>query len=265
MTIPKDPGSSSLGTPKFLTESQDTIGIMTNGVLLDSHKATWSYDLCNGHSDKAHQYHYHLPPQCFLESLGVPIPSKVDWWIQRQAPQQIRTTTATSQVLDYSDMAAQWPSNSSGGTVLIGWALDGFPIYGPYDEDGVLQRGQQYGGDVDVCNGKTNRKGQYGYYLTVDPPFAPPCLRGIKMGTFMALTSTPPRVCPREGIVNRVFTPMELEEESCKTVAFEDILECMSKDNNKGAEETSDSSSPVIGHQAIAGVTTLMTAAVLFL
>lgn len=54
MMIPSEPGSPG----KVTALNDEVVGIMANGVLLDAHKQTWSYDICNGHSDKKHQYHY---------------------------------------------------------------------------------------------------------------------------------------------------------------------------------------------------------------
>ena len=52
MIIPEDPGMPGDSQPM----GDDVIGILANGVLLDSHQQTFAYDSCNGHSDKKHQY-----------------------------------------------------------------------------------------------------------------------------------------------------------------------------------------------------------------
>ena len=65
---------------------------------------------------------------------------------------------------------------------LIGYAIDGFPIYGPYTEDGDLLG---WGGSfpstahpwydvkskLDKCNGRTRKDGSYVYHLTPSPPY----------------------------------------------------------------------------------------------
>ena len=51
---------------------------------------------------------------------------------------------------------------------IIGYALDGFPIYGPYDKGGSLHR------DLDNCNGKVV-DGSYGYYATPVYPYLVGC------------------------------------------------------------------------------------------
>jgi len=184
MMIPQEPG-----TPGDATEIKDNVvGLMSNGVLLDTHEQTWSYDSCNGHSDKMHQYHYHIPPICYLKSMGVATPEKADWWMADNG----------SEVRAYDEMTAQWPS--TGSSPVIGYARDGFPIYGLYDTDGNIQRSKMYGGDLDECNGKEDSNG-YGYYITAEPPFVPTCLRG-SIGSFaFAPTDI---ACPKEGITNSI-------------------------------------------------------------
>ena len=192
MTIPKDPGSP--GDTKDLKD--DVVGILSNGVLLDSHKQTWSYDNCNGHSDKKGQYHYHIPPKCFVESSEVSdFAETEDWWISDDL----------SEVRAYDDMAAQFPPEGSPSPVA-GWARDGFPIYVLYDENGNLQRGMDFGGSVDEEHGKTDSKGNYGYFITADPPFAPPCLRG-DVGLFTYFSTK--KSCPKDGITNTILDKSE--------------------------------------------------------
>ena len=172
--------------------ADDVIGILSNGVLLDSHQQTFAYDSCNGHSDKKHQYHYHIPPICLLESMGVAFADSADWWIN----------DAGDETRAWDDMADQFPATSSASPV-IGFARDGFPIFGLYDDQGDLQHSADFGGELDECNGKVDSNGNYGYYLTPEPPFAPFCLRG-QIGTF-AYHSFEEK-CPKEGITNTVET-----------------------------------------------------------
>ena len=190
MTIPKDPG-----TPGSQTAVNDVVGIMSNGVVLDSHKQSWVYDNCGGHADKKGQYHYHIPAKCLLEALDL-VEFDQAWWVNDDE----------SEVRTYEEMHSQFPSKASPSPV-VGFALDGFPIYALYDENGDLQRGKMYSAaadedKLDDCNGKVDSTGKYGYYITPDPPFAPPCLRG-NVGIFAYATST--KVCPKNGIKNDVF------------------------------------------------------------
>jgi len=166
---------------------------MGNGIVLESHNPTWAYDACSGHSDKNHHYHYHIPPLCYLKTLGVTTPDDPEWWLWE--------VDGIKTVKNYTDMAAAWPEISL-PSPLVGFARDGFPIYGPYNDSGMRQSGKDYGGDLDECNGKTDMDGKYGYYLTVDPPFSPPCLRG-EIGSFDH-TSTQVK-CPADGIFNTII------------------------------------------------------------
>lgn len=57
-----------------------------------------TFDLCGGHADFSDYYHYHIPPTCLIDQLG-----------------------------DMPD----------GHSPQVGWAIDGFPIYGPKGPSGV--------------------------------------------------------------------------------------------------------------------------------
>jgi hypothetical protein len=77
---------------------------------------------------------------------------------------------------------------------LIGYALDGFGIYGSYDENGKLM----HSADLDECHGRTSPviwDGQvvtmYHYVATPDYPYTVGCYRG-----------TPVQVAPPQGNSN---------------------------------------------------------------
>ncbi len=65
---------------------------------------------------------------------------------------------------------------------LVGYALDGFAIYGPFDEQGQLPV------DLDRCNGRVNTKGIYQYHMTWAPPYTVGCFRGSFEGFSSAKT-----------------------------------------------------------------------------
>jgi len=226
MIIPSNPGAP--GDAKYFEGGDDVVGILSNGVLLDSHSPTWSYDDCNGHSDTKHQYHYHLPPQCFLREMGVATPGDVQWWIDSNEAASVTLRAGHSglhgkTVRAYDDMAAQWPSTGIPSPV-IGFARDGYPIFGPYDESGELVSSMEYGGDLDECNGKMDESGEYGYYITPNPPFAPPCLRG-KVGAFSHASTA--KTCPADGVMNMIIGESEIEESGCKSIIFSEIISCI--------------------------------------
>ena len=110
---------------------------------------------------------------------------------------------------------------------MIGFAADGFPIYGPYiDDNGTIRRvasgyqlktgdrvpqpgegafpGGSYdgtfiddfeftdAGDLDQCNGMT-RDGTYGYYVTDTYPWVIGCFTGTPDASFLKDPLSPPR------------------------------------------------------------------------
>lgn len=97
-------------------------------------------------------------------------------------------TTIDIPAADCAD-CGHFPYDSSGeaesGT--IGFAADGFPIYGSFirDQGQVREvqssyRGMEFvagSGDLDECNGMV-KDGSYGYYLTPNYPFTPSCFKG---------------------------------------------------------------------------------------
>ncbi|XP_011680342.1 uncharacterized protein LOC105445903 [Strongylocentrotus purpuratus] len=59
-------------------------------------------------------------------------------------------------------------------STIIGVALDGFPIYGPNDENG----NELYTADLDVCHGRYV-EGKYRYHITEDFPYILGCFHGV--------------------------------------------------------------------------------------
>eukprot|EP01135_Chromosphaera_perkinsii_P000485 Nk52_evm39s96 gene=Nk52_evmTU39s96 len=55
---------------------------------------------------------------------------------------------------------------------LIGYAFDGYPIYGPYTDGGVLPS------DLDQCNGRTHATLGYIYHVSANAPYVMGCYRG---------------------------------------------------------------------------------------
>lgn len=84
------------------------IGVATNGVVffnpfdhIAEADAVWRLDRCCGHPSPSYSYHYHKYPVC----VNTP-----------------------------------WDDDGSGHSPLIGFAFDGFPVYGPYESAGVLAK-----------------------------------------------------------------------------------------------------------------------------
>ncbi|TMW65914.1 hypothetical protein Poli38472_003679 [Pythium oligandrum] len=125
------------GIPLFSSQS----AIYGGDVMSSSNKAYVLRDKCNGLVDGGGDYRYYGPPDCLLFEL--------------------------SGGLD----GAGKPSP------LLGYAFDGFPIYGPYTESGVLPT------DLDACNGRIGDDGTYRYHVTpAKAPYVIGCFRGEPLG-----------------------------------------------------------------------------------
>ena len=121
----------------------------------------------------------------------------------------------------HGDPGAMYDDSGTTASGVIGFAADGFPIYGPWiDDGGTIRRvtsgytlrsgdrqpqdgegafpGGQYdgtfvddytftdAGDLDACNGMT-RDGQYGYYVTETYPWVMKCFTGTPDDSFRKL------------------------------------------------------------------------------
>ena len=62
---------------------------------------------------------------------------------------------------------------------MIGFAADGFPIYGTYVDDWEYTAS----GGLDECDGM-EVNGQYWYYVTDSYPWVMGCLNGVGDGSF---------------------------------------------------------------------------------
>jgi hypothetical protein len=93
-------------------------------------------DSCNGHAGRADDYHYHAAPTCLM----------------------------AGQAANYWD------------THPLGWALDGFAIFGYNDPNGLVASRDG------ICGGNTtpnsNAPAGYAYHVTNASPYVLSCLRG---------------------------------------------------------------------------------------
>lgn len=123
------------------------IGVMLNGVPFYSYQsniygnvmqasssAYLLMDKCHGLVDEGGDYRYYASPDCLIDAVGGEAP---------QAP-----------------------------SPLIGYAFDGFPIYGLYTDDGALPT------DLDECNGRVGDDGTYRYHTSLTAPYLIGCFRG---------------------------------------------------------------------------------------
>ncbi len=63
---------------------------------------------------------------------------------------------------------------NAGDDAIIGWAFDGYPIYGDNNPDGSLIAE----GALDVCNGQPDEHFGYRYHTSNTPPYIVQCLMG---------------------------------------------------------------------------------------
>ena len=99
-------------------------------------KALGELDICNGHAGRADDYHYHAAPACMMAD---------------QPP-------------------GYWDTHP------LGWALDGFAIFGFNDADGsVAVRDSGCGGNTKTM---PNAPAGYSYHLTNAAPYVTNCLAG---------------------------------------------------------------------------------------
>lgn len=131
------------------------VGVAVNGVALAGLPLALNFDGCMGHTDTTHQYHYHMAPSCLFEKLGIPYPSDKYWWAK-------------------SNRSSYWPATATAPSPIVGWALDGYPIFGPYKANNELVTKA----DVDECNGM-EVDGKYRYVMTPFPPFILSCFHGV--------------------------------------------------------------------------------------
>ncbi len=123
------------------------IGIAVNGVLIfnpckqggcqnGDTKVLGELDVCNGHAGRGDDYHYHAAPVCMMQGKS----------------------------------ASYWDTHP------VGWALDGFAIFGYNDADGkVASRDTVCGGNT---NAVVNAPSGYAYHVTDASPYVLACFRG---------------------------------------------------------------------------------------
>ena len=101
---------------------------------------------------------------------------------------------------------------NAGDDAVLGWAFDGFPIYGDNNPDGSPIPD----GALDVCNGQPDAEFGYRYHTSADAPYIVQCLMGV-VTDFDRLPRVPPLTAsdgrgaapgrpPQGGVENLVFT-----------------------------------------------------------
>lgn len=104
---------------------------------------------------------------------------------------------------------------NAGDDAIIGWAFDGFPIYGDNNPDGsVIAQGS-----LDLCNGQPDESFGYRYHTSNEAPYIVQCLMG-KVADFDRLPRVRPLSAangggaapgrpPQDGVQDLVFTENE--------------------------------------------------------
>ncbi|AKS46077.1 YHYH protein [Octadecabacter temperatus] len=102
---------------------------------------------------------------------------------------------------------------NAGDDAIIGWAFDGFPIYGDNNPDGT----EIAEGDLDLCNGQPDETFGYRYHTSTEAPYILQCLMG-EVASLRDLPRTAPLAPasggggiepgrpPRGGVEGLVFT-----------------------------------------------------------
>lgn len=100
-----------------------------------------------------------------------------------------------SGVYHYHGLSSCLPDEGQGHSALLGWALDGFGLYGPYGENGEVLTSAS----LDECHGHTHVvvwDGQpvnmFHYHLTYDFPYSVGCYRGTPTMVRIGAGEQPP-------------------------------------------------------------------------
>ncbi|NND70568.1 MAG: YHYH protein, partial [Rhodothermales bacterium] len=133
---------------------------------------TEQLDHCGGHAGRGDDYHYHVAPECMIETM-----------------------------------------QNAGDDAIIGWAFDGFPLYGSNNPDGTPITENE----LDVCNGQADEVFGYRYHTSDAPPYIIQCLMGevADLGNLPRIAPLRPAQGssplaagrpPRGGVENLTFT-----------------------------------------------------------
>lgn len=154
---------SGLPTPADPAEVPSSIiGVAVDGVLIQRSvrplkRKKELLDACGGFRTKRGGYVYRGMPLCLLAALNDTTPK--DWRAVEAA-----AIAGTSQ-------AWLWPRKAKNPSPIVGYALDGYPIYGPYGADGKLAT------NLNACNAADSSE-EIRYHMTPDFPYTIGCFMG---------------------------------------------------------------------------------------
>jgi|TARA_Y100000739_G_scaffold129861_1_gene111793 hypothetical protein len=154
MKMPISPSEASSKT----NTSYSTIGLSLNGISFFNENAApgdditnelFTFDQCSGHPQNDGVYHYHVDPVCLIRDLGGSVTDN--------------STTVNGTTYSWIE------DNGSNGGLLLGFLLDGFPVYGPVGNNHTDYAGSS-APSIDSYNGHTHsttefQSGIYHYHV----------------------------------------------------------------------------------------------------
>lgn len=106
-------------------------------------------DKCGGYADKEGRYKYHVPPVCLIDQLSAMATRSAEY---RAAINSSTVEEGLSVTLKKRLQALQLGPAWTAPSPQLGWALDGFPIYGPVGTKGIpMLRCGSTGAHASVC------------------------------------------------------------------------------------------------------------------
>ena len=154
MKLPISPAEASAKS----NTDYSTIGLALNGVSFFNENAApgdeitnelFTFDQCSGHPQRSGVYHYHVDPVCLIKDLGG----------------SVTDNSTTDGGTTYS-----WIEDSgTNGGLLLGFLLDGFPVYGPVGDNHTDYLGSSTP-NIDSYNGHSHsttefQSGIYHYHV----------------------------------------------------------------------------------------------------
>ena len=152
------------------------IGFALNGVpfhsalLQDNTDAVQSqqgqnHDDCMGYISSSGKYFYRTAPPCLFSAI-----EKKGQGMDHGVYDSFSFQNGFG--FYYKGYKLYWTTKVDGAPFIIGYAIDGNPIYSPFDADGNEHK------DLDECNGKF-KNGQYAYYSKLHFPYILGCFGPI--------------------------------------------------------------------------------------
>ncbi|PIR19841.1 MAG: hypothetical protein COV45_09315 [Deltaproteobacteria bacterium CG11_big_fil_rev_8_21_14_0_20_47_16] len=147
MRMPINPASATTKT----ATTYNTIGLGLNGVSFFNENAgpgdditdeLFTFDQCSGHPQQDGVYHYHVGPICLIRDLGGAV--------------VIESKTVKGKTYTWIDDAG------TNAGLLLGFLMDGFPVYGPIGTSETDCNGSAVSTPIDDYNGHTHCTADFG-------------------------------------------------------------------------------------------------------